>query len=190
MSAIVLAGKTVVCIASGPSLTKHDCDRVKRSGLTTIAVNSSHKLAGFAAIAYAGDKCWWDNYGAAVPESMHKVTCTAQAAHVHKIELHRCYGEYNSGMRAIQYAIEKGAAKVLLLGYDCSLANGKHWHGDHDKTDNPDAVKVRSWHRHFNYVASLAKSKNVQVINCSAYTELKCFVRQELAEALGKNNGQ
>lgn len=166
---------TVVCIASGPSLTAADCKLIEKSGLLAIAVNTSWKLARFADVIYAGDKCWWDANISSIDIPAKKVTCTQQAAYAHSIELHRCYGEYNSGMRAIQYAIDKGADKVILLGYDCSLANGSHWHGHHEKTANPDTSKVKGWHRQFNIAQAYANAKKVQVVNCSRYTELKCF---------------
>ncbi|PNK93080.1 hypothetical protein CEQ28_023300 [Hafnia alvei] len=35
---------------------------------------------------------------------------------------------------------------MLLLGYDCSLASGTHWHGNHVTLRNPDATSVSRWH--------------------------------------------
>lgn len=174
----------VVCIASGPSLSAADCELVRKAELPTIAVNSSYKLASFAQVVYGGDKCWWDAYGQAVPEKAIKVTCTQQAALHHDLYLHRCYGEYNSGMRAIQYAVDQGVSKVVLLGYDCSLKYGSHWHGDHQKTANPNLIKVKLWHKQFATVAAQAKALGVCVVNCSAYTELQCFPTGKLTDHL------
>ena len=50
--------QTVVCIASGPSLTQDQVDQVK--GLNTIAINDAYKLAPWANILYACDYQWWD----------------------------------------------------------------------------------------------------------------------------------
>lgn len=178
------AGHTIAIIASGPSLTAGDCSLVEASGLTAIAVNSSWRLARFASILYAGDKAWWDAYGHEVDIPAEKWTCSRQAAAKHRINHHQAYGGYNSGMRAIQFAVERGASRIVLIGFDCSLANGLHWHGPHELTKNPDAAKVKKWHAQFKTVAALAKLLRCEVINCSRYTELTCFPTQELEAAL------
>lgn len=173
-------------IASGPSLTKEDCDLVRRSGCPTIAVNSSWKIAPFADVLYAGDACWWDEYGAEVTIPAERWTCSRQAAAKHKIKLHSAYGPYNSGSRAIQFALERGATRVLLLGYDCSVEDGSHWHGDHERTKNPTPDRVRLWHRQFAAVALQAKVRKAQVVNCSRKTALSAFPRGNLVQELGK----
>lgn len=184
MARRVWAGNAVAVIASGPSLTQADCDLIEAAGIPTIAVNSSWKMARFADAVYAGDACWWDAYGHEVDIPAEKWTCSRQAAAKHRINHHQAYGGYNSGMRAIQFAVERGAARVILLGFDCSIANGLHWHGAHDRTQNPDEGKVKKWHVQFKTVAALAKLRRCEVINCSRYTELTCFPTQELEAAL------
>ena len=183
------AGKTVVIIASGPSLTQSDCDLVEASGLTTIAVNTSWKRARFAHVLYAGDLAWWDAYANEIDIDAERWTCTRQAAKKYGINLHTAYGEYNSGMRAIQLAIDKGASRVLLVGYDCSLKEGVHWHGEHDKTKNPNDFRVRKWHRHFATVAVAARRKGVRVVNCSRRTDLRAFERGDLERELSTDGG-
>lgn len=178
------AGQTVVCIASGPSLTAEDCEAVRRTGMPAIAVNSSWKAAPFAHVVYGGDLAWWDAYGREIDTPAEKWTCTRQAAQRHGINLHVAHGPYNSGMRAIQFAIERGAARILLLGYDCTLAFGVHWHGAHEATGNPDEARVKMWHRQFASVAALAQAARCEVVNCSRHTELRAFPRGDLAEQL------
>lgn len=183
-----LNGRAVAIIASGPSLTAEDCAAVERSGLLTIAVNSSWKMARFADAVYAGDACWWDAYGHEVDMPAEKWTCSRQAAARHGIKHHVAYGGYNSGMRAIQFAVERGAARVILLGFDCSIANGLHWHGAHDRTQNPDEGKVKKWRGQFRAVAALAKLRRCEVINCSRHTELTCFPVRDLESVLAEHH--
>jgi len=162
--------KTFVCIASGPSLNQHDCDLVHAAGFPTIVVNSSWKLAPWADHLYAGDLAWWDANAADLPDGPKRWTCTRQASAKHGLRLHTAYGEYNSGLRAIQLAFQLGADRVLLLGYDCTVANGTHWHGDHVDTKNPDEVLCRKWdaqHRRL--------PEKSQVINCSRETALTAY---------------
>ena len=164
------SSKTFVCIASGPSLNQHDCDLVHAAGLPTIVVNSSWKLAPWADHLYAGDLAWWDANVADLPGGPKRWTCTRQASAKHGLNLHTAYGEYNSGLRAIQLAFQLGAERVLLLGYDCTIENGTHWHGDHKGTKNPDEALCRKWNAQHNRL--LEKS---QVVNCSRETALTAY---------------
>src|SRR5690606_29476484 len=120
------------------------------------------------------------NYGDEIDIPAERWTCTKSAAEKHKINLHLASGSWNSGMRAIQLAIQRGAAKVILLGYDCDVSNGTHWHGDHTATHNPDSRRVRLWHGHFAAVGIQAKARGCKIINASRHTALKCFERMEL----------
>lgn len=177
-------GMTIACAASGPSLRAEDCALVESARLPLIAVNNSWRMARFAEIVYAGDAGWWTAYGAEIDIPAERWSCTRQAAQRFGVNHHPAHGEYNSGMRAIQFAIWQGASRILLLGYDCSLVNGSHWHGDHRKTKNPDAKKVAGWHQQFAQVAAEAKARGVEVINCSRHSALGCFPCLSLEEAL------
>jgi len=179
------ADQTVAVIASGPSLTQDDCDLIERAGLPTVAVNNSWKLARFADVIYAGDMAWWRAYGREIDIPAERWSCTRQASHHYGTKHHSTYGgSFNSGQRAIQFAIERGAARVILLGFDCSVRHGLHWHGPHSKTGNPDKLKVKKWRRQFERVAAQAERAKCEVINCSRYTELACFPMESLENTL------
>jgi len=174
------------CIASGPSLTASDCELVRRSGIKTVAVNDSWKMARFCDYLYAGDFKWWKvNYNK-IDIDAEKWTCSDRAANAYKINYHIAAGLYNSGMRAIQFGISKGFKSIAILGYDCSLKNGVHWHGEHKEPTlrNPNESKVKKWHDQFKRVSDNAKKQGVAIYNCSRYTELKCFEKMELEEAI------
>ncbi len=174
-------GKTAVCIASGPSLTADDCELVRQSGLPTIAVNHSWKLARFADVLYAGDPLWWDKYGAEVDIEAERWTHFPSVAQNHGINSSgRGQSVFNSGYRAIELAISFGAARVILLGYDCSLTNGIHWHGPHEQTTNPSARCCSKWLDQF----ARLETHGAEVINCSRHTALTCFPRMPLEQAL------
>ena len=88
-------------------------------------------------------------------------------------------------MRALIWALGNGFKKIALLGYDCSIENGTHWHGDHKNgLSNPSNEKVKEWFEQFETVAELAKNAGAEIINCSRHTELKCFKIGKLEEVL------
>ena len=173
------------CIASGPSLTASDCELVRLSGTKTVAVNNSWEMAPFCDYIYAGDSKWWAVNFDKVRIPAEKWTCSDKAANIYKIHYHIAAGPYNSGMRAIQFGISKGFKSIALLGYDCSLKNGVHWHGPHSEEvlRNPNESKVKKWHIQFERVATNAKKQGIAIYNCSRYTELKCFNILPLEEA-------
>jgi len=81
---------------------------------------------------------------------------------------------FNSGQRAIQLAARLGAMRVLLLGYDCSIENGRHWHGDHPgDLKNPDYASVERWQVEISRV--LLALPGLEIINCSRRSALRCF---------------
>ena len=176
-----MKANTWVCIASGPSLNVHDCELVRLSGFTTIAVNNSWQLAPWCDHLYAGDLAWWDSYGAEAPTTCQRWSCTRQAVAKHGLNYDEKYGEYNSGLRAIELAFKLGAERVLLLGYDCTVSNGTHWHGDHGSTKNPDELRCRKWAQQHARLPQRDK-----VVNCSRETALECYRLGHLEKELQK----
>lgn len=172
---------TFVCIASGPSLNAYDCELVRASSLPTIAVNNSWQLAPWCDHLYAGDLAWWDAHVQEAPEGPKRWTCTRQASAKHALNLHTAYGEYNSGLRAIELAFQLGAERVLLLGYDCTVTSGTHWHGDHTGTKNPTEDLCRKWNKQH---CRLARKDDV--VNCSRETSLTAYRLGMLEKELQK----
>lgn len=182
---------TVFCIASGPSLTREDCEAVRLSGIYTIVINNTWELCRWADVLFAGDAHWWRLHGSKVDIPAHRVSLTDNAerqfgAKKFKRKSKRRPG-YNSGCIAIEYAISQGAKKVFLLGYDCSVKNGIHWHGEHKKSGNPDSARCQSWRRQFKQLRD--DHPDVEVVNCSRYTELDMFPRVDLDKALSQAKG-
>ena len=189
-------GKTVAIIASGPSLTKEQCDYVRKSGWKTIAINTSYKLAPWADVIYGCDGAWWHQNHRNLPEEAEKWT-QDKNAHINlgvnyveakwgaglntktkpHIQIH--HGK-NSGYQAINLAYHWGVSRIILLGYDMQHTRGKaHWFGDHPKSLT-NAHGIEGWVKDFAFLARDLKSEGVQVFNCSPETALTCFERVEL----------
>lgn len=180
-------GQTVVCIASGPSLTPIDCSRVKIMGYKTIVTNTTFRLCPWADVLVGHDARWWREYGNEVRYGFSGRKLTGQgAAREYGAELVDWATKYqNSGALAVSIAIAAGAARVLLLGYDaCADESGRrHWHDDHPKgLDN--CVSMDKWPYSFGKLAKEAKAVGVEVLNASRRTALTCFPRVHLEDAL------
>jgi hypothetical protein len=182
------SGRTVVCIASGPSLTEEDCETVRKSGHTTIVTNTTFRLAPWADVLFGFDSRWWRSHPEALEFAGRKISASRIAGNL-GIETVFCSNWFrafgNSGACAISLAVAGGAAKIVLLGFDCSIApDGKrHWHGDHPK-ELSNCQSLSAWPKRFAMAAAEAKKAGVPVLNASRRTALTCFDRAELESAL------
>ncbi|MFW0766706.1 hypothetical protein ACN0IV_12785 [Trabulsiella odontotermitis] len=171
--------KTFICIASGPSLTRDDCELVSGSGYPIIGVNSSWRAVPDCQHIYAADYQWWDRYFSDAGGTRAELwTQSLRACNRYGVKMFKPAesGPFNSGQRAIQLAAHLGASRVILLGYDCTLSNGIHWHGRHPaEMNNPKPQEVGRWHTDFASLVDLLP--NVEIINASRHTALTCFER-------------
>jgi hypothetical protein len=178
-------GKTVVCIASGPSLTPADVWRVREAALPTIVTNTTFRLAPWADALMAHDGRWWTVYRAEVEQVFEGRRLTCSPARIKGVQTlagllkYRAFG--NSGAAAVSLAVFAGAAKVVMLGYDCQRTGGQtHWHGSHPQGLS-DAKSMDSWPAKFAQLAAYAQRRGCRVVNASRQTALQCFERGDLA---------
>jgi hypothetical protein len=177
-------GRTVVCIASGPSLSTDDVALVEKSGLPAVVTNTTFRLCPWAAALYANDLKWWKVYHDEVAtEFRGRRFSGSVVAQKYGAEWFR--GLSNSGAGAISLALAGGASRVILLGYDCGpAADGRtHWHGDHPR-ELSNAASMLKWAAQFAAAARHAARRGVTVINTSRRTSLNCFPRAPLENAL------
>jgi hypothetical protein len=175
--------ETVFCVASGPSLTPEDCAAVEKSGCSIIAVNNTWQLFENIYALFAGDLAWWKQYRKEVPTGrFRKITANLAAAKSYALEYRRYCGPqegFNSGAMAISFAEELGAKTVVLLGYDCSIAHGTHWHGPHSGSlRNPTVTSVMKWHQQFQRIRE--RHPKLKILNASRRSDLQCFPRINL----------
>ena len=91
------------------------------------------------------------------------------------------YGS-NSGYQAVNLVYWFGATRILLIGYDMGCTGGKtHYFGDH-----PEGLQVRSPFGSFiqSFRTIDPKRYGIEIINCTPVSNLDCFPRMELTEAL------
>lgn len=165
-----------LCIASGGSLSEFNASLYYGCYDIVIAVNCAWEAAPWCDVIYAGDFKWWEAYHDEIYTDCVRV-CANDNARIFGCENHKTDTSFNSGANAIRYAVKIGATDIDLIGYDCSLKNGIHFHGKHERVDNPDENSVKRWSRQFAIVASECKNAGVRVTNRSSYTDLECFDR-------------
>lgn len=183
------AGQTVICVASGPSLTPEDCELCRLSGHQMIVTKMCFRLCPDAAVLWGMDSGFWAHFQKEIDAVFHgaKLTLSAQGARYGATSFYgqtwfRGFG--NSGTCAISLAALAGASTVILLAYDCQRTGGKvHWHGDHPPGFG-NGRSMKTWPAKFKAVGEYAKSKGCRVLNASRETALTCFERMDLEAAL------
>lgn len=183
-------GQTVVCLASGPSLTPGDVATVQMSGHVVIAVNCTFRVAPWAAVLYAMDRGFWQHYlpeiertfsGARV--GMHLMPARYRLATMKGVSGFRPYN--NSGAGAISLAQYGGASRVVMLGYDLQHTGGRaHHHADHPRPlGNARQTSVDRWLVRFGELRTRLDAAGVEYVNCSRATALD-WPRMTIEEAL------
>ena len=185
------AGKAVVCMASGPSLTAEDAELVRQSGHPVVVTNTTFRMAPWADVVFGMDLKWWQHYHEEV-----KKTCTGRrmstSAAARSIDVESLYNTpwypaasfQNSGSAIVGLAVAAGAAKAIMLGFDCQFTGGKtHWHGDHPRTMG-NAASLKRWPRMFDNLLKNTRNSGCRIVNASRATSLTLFERAELEAEL------
>lgn len=89
----------------------------------------------------------------------------------------------NSGAGSVSLALMRGAARIVLLGYDLQYTEGKcHWHGDHPRGLG-NAGSVARWPQAFRTLRKRLDAAGIEYINCTRDTALD-WPREDLEEVL------
>jgi hypothetical protein len=156
-------------------------------------------LAPWAEVLYAADSKWWRHYHErALKFAGRKVTirktlpwpevyCLEQSAEHPTFDprpTHLVSGG-NSGYQAVHLAVHLGATRIVLLGFDMKDGRNRrrHWFGNH--TGRLDSRgNYTGWIRAFDKFAGVLNRMNIEVVNCTPDTALRCFPRRPLSEVI------
>ena len=197
--------QTIVCVASGPSLTAEQLALVR--DLPMVAVNDAVRLAPWADVLYSSDRGWWRYYQGVEAFKGLRVSIGRKKGDASSITAPGCLGvtvlehtgdeglEWaptglrsgkHSGYAAINLAVHLGARRVLLLGYQGGPVAGRsHFFGRHPSGLNES---TETHYAHFRrmyetLVAPLALAK-IEVVNCTPGSAITVFPAVSLEFAL------
>jgi hypothetical protein len=194
---------TVAILATGPSLTVDDVDRV-RGKMPVIAINDAHILAPWADVLYSSDRTWWPFYkgvpsfagqkfGIGSAPGKNNSFHTLPDVRVLKntgytgldLEPSGLRNGSNSGYAAINLAVHLGAKTILLLGYNLGYRGGKaHFFGNHPPNLTQREDLYTGFRSSFDTLVEPLKAIGVEVFNCTPETSLMAFPLRELRDCL------
>lgn len=197
-------GEIVIVAASGPSLTQEVADACR--GRRAIAVNDAWRLMPWADILYSCDAAWWrvhngcpdfhgEKWSSHSAETNNKDNddllaragvrlVAGQAGDTFSTDPRVIHYGNNSGFQAINLAILLGARRIVLVGFDMRVVDGKrHFFGNH-----PEPLSNRIEYSYF--VPTFANAARhlpagVTILNATPGSALKCFPAVPLELALG-----
>lgn len=187
------SGETVVIVASGPSASKEGLTQLVGKACF-LAINESWRLCPWADVLYACDGDWWRHHAGLPQFERLRLTQEKRAADEFGLGLVNLVKGFNrmmegpvgsigdggnSGFQALNLAIQFGAARVLLVGFDMRIDRGEHWHGRHPAgLNNPRANNVQRWLN-----ADWSVPAGVEVINCNPESALDAYPKMSFEDA-------
>lgn len=174
-----------------------------------IAINDSWRLFPAANVLYACDYEWWEKKSG-VPEFKGvkisqdpKIDRYRPRWGIRRVKVVRNQDMLltgtlgvigwggNSGFQALNLAVQFGARRIALVGYDMRLDLGSHWHGAHGQgLNNPTAPNVDRWRRVTDAASEIITMLGVQVFNLSPISSLVNFPKMSLDEVLSLSNAR
>lgn len=95
------------------------------------------------------------------------------------------YSVGNSGFHALNLAVQFGARRIVLVGFDMRLDHGVHWHGRHPPgMNNPSDGMMAHWRRALDKAPATLARLGVEVVNASGISALTAFRKVPLLEAI------
>jgi hypothetical protein len=92
----------------------------------------------------------------------------------------------NSGFQALNIAVQFGARRILLVGFDLHGAKGLHWYGKNTwrNANNPYDGNFMRWRRGFASVGADVVKLGISVVNASPDSAMTVFPQMTIPEAL------
>lgn len=91
----------------------------------------------------------------------------------------------NGGFHAINLAIQFGLRSIVLVGFDCSLVKGYHWHGRHQAgLNNPKQAGVDKWRQHLDAQKPVLDKMGVRLLIGSPGSALTAYPKLDFMGAV------
>jgi hypothetical protein len=191
-------GRTVAILASGPSTKKAGVHLLK-DRITTFAIKRNVELAPWAEAVYGCDYPWWksvrglpDFKGAKfayADRACDQFGC--QKVKIPDVKADRLVFDEvgsvgaggNSGFQALNLAVQFGASRVILVGFDFT---GEHWYGRNNWQGggNPSESNFKRWRTTLDAAAPVLAERGVEVVNASPNSTVKAYPKRSIEDAL------
>lgn len=167
-------------LATGQSMTQAVADSVN-GRCKVVAVSNAYKLAPWANAMVSCDASWWKNNREALDFQGRKFTSAPDFQGLSELErVPGVTSGTNSGLLGLMVAVQLGATRILMLGYDMQ---GTHFFGPHPAPlRNANAARFEVFKKQFERY----KPRGVEILNCTPGSALKAYPMADLHESLAE----
>ncbi|MET4197274.1 hypothetical protein ABIA95_000184 [Bradyrhizobium sp. LA8.1] len=195
-------GEPCAIIASGPSAKRANVGLLK-GRMRVIAIKKNIEIAPFADVVYGCDAPWWRSvHGLPKFQGLklaYDGTVCGGEYGIRKVDIEKpasndlMFDEVgkigaggNSGFQALNLALQFGADRILLIGFDMHGRSGEHWYGRNNwaMCSNPTDDNYRRWMKAFAAAAPKIAERGATVVNASPISDLQCFQKMTIEQAL------
>lgn len=196
-------GETALIVGTGPSAGMLPLG-IAYGKARCIAIKSAWQFVPWAEALYGCDRGWWiANRG--VPEFMGlKFTPSPGAARVFRLRQTKVKpgarivldppstlgcgllrGGGHSGWQAINLAVQFGARRIVLAGFEMTLQYGHRFNGGSAGVAKADAGRVERWRKEMDDAVEEFTKIGCDVINATPGSALRNYPRASLQELFG-----
>lgn len=194
-------GQACAIIASGPSTKAANVSQL-RGRIKVIAIKENVELCPWADVVYGCDLPWWV-YRRGLPnfkglKLAYDPGVATQFPDVKQIKIKDKLCDDiltdepgsvgsggNSGFQALNLAVQFGATRILLVGFDVTDRSGAHWYGRNNwmRSNNPSETNFRRWRKAFDRSSIAMNELGIEVLNASPTGQI-AFRRTTIEQAL------
>lgn len=169
-------------VGCGPSAAAVDLEQFQDH--LVIAINEAWRLCPWADVLYGTDDAWWD---AGRGDGFAGLNVRGSDLRIEGDEISFDPAFIGSGgtgaFQALNLAVQWGVKSIGLIGVDCRLDLGEHWH---ERSPVQRAALSQSavdrWIKAFDGAAPVLAAAGVEVVNYSGVSALTGFRKEPLPE--------
>ena len=194
-------GNSAFIIGGGPSIEGMDLSPIHDKRV--IGVNNAYQLGPWVDVCYFGDYRWYydKNWkGWHRDKLLHfagmKITrwtklekepgiLVLKKGKNLGIDLRPDHIAWNrsSGGSAINLAVHFGVKKIILLGFDMKMKEGKHnYHDDHDQSKKPPDTVYKRYLNPFSIIKKELDELNIECLNATPDSAIEVFKKVKLED--------
>lgn len=189
-------GATVFLIGGGPSAEALDLEAMRGRGLV-VAINDSARKLPWADVMFSADMSYVQRRAELIRSFAGRVVLAAPSEFELPVGLGRVERVTrmpvgatsedpmvtvtgNSGFSGLMLAVARGAARVVLVGFD--MAGPGHWFGEYEWKCRLGVEHYPDWIAQMDAVADWIRARGCDVVNVNPASAIRCFRFAPLGE--------
>lgn len=178
----IFFGRTIACVASGPSLTKEKIKFIKDNFEVVLVCNSAFRDFPDAKLLFSYDHEWYRLNFEEIKKTFHgarfcKDLATETCGYAYSLQHQKWFEQFgNSGATLLHIALHTDPDEIYLFGYDLKVTDKTHYHGDHPAPLG-NCNRIEHWQDDFDRVFEKNEKQilKINIVNVNENSALNLF---------------